>query len=193
MSTYPPFDELLRSPDSKDVLRAKRSVLSILSQCAKVFLSTALVVAINAAFDGVARLSLIFSILPDISLRWLGVLPAFLLLNAIREYHDDLYVFGLHGVTEYQGRLSLNKRVPHVKYSDILSLRVHQDPWGRIFNYGNIDLDTAADTGVEIVVEGVSSPDELCRLVERLRLHSIRSGMADEIAQESNKLDIKPT
>lgn len=182
MSAYPPFDSLLRSPDPKNVLQAKRSFLSILSQCAKVFIATVIVVIINAAFDGVAPFSLIYSGLPDISLRWLGIVPALLLLNAIREYHDDLYIFGLHGVTEYQGRLSLTKRVPHIKYSDILSLRVRQDPWGRIFNYGDIDLDTAADAGVEIIIEGIYSPDELCLLIEKLRRHSFKTGMADNIS-----------
>lgn len=184
MATYPPFQTLLNCPDPKDVMRVKRSFCSIFSLCAEVFISATIIVLLNIAFDGVAKLSMIWSVLPDISLRWLGFFPALLLLNAFREYHDDLYIFGLHGVTEHQGRLSLTKRVPHVKYSDILSLRVRQDVWGRIFNYGDLDLDTAAEAEVEIVIEGVSSPDELCKLVEKLRLHSLRHGMADQTNTE---------
>lgn len=180
MSTYPDYQSLLESPDSNDVMRIKRSVASILSLCAKVFISILLVVLINLAFGGVVRLSLLWSALPDISLRWLALLPALLLLNAVREYHDDIYIFGIHGITQHQGRLSLTKRVPYVKYSDILSLKLRQDPWGRIFNYGNIELDTAAEDGVELTIEGISSPNELFKLVEQLRLHSTKAGMVDQ-------------
>lgn len=166
------------------MMRVKRSFCSIFSLCAKVIASALLVVLINLIFDGAIRLSFLWPVLPDISLRWLGIFPALLLLNTLREYHDDIYIFGLHGITQHQGRLSLTKRVPHVKYSDILSLKVRQDPWGRIFNYGDLDLDTAAEAGVEIVVEGIDSPDELCRLVESLRLYSLKHGMADQVQIE---------
>lgn len=179
MATYPTFESLLRAPDSKNLLRVKRGLRSIFSMCAWVFITFVLVAVTNIAFDGVAQLSRFSPGLPDISLRWLALIPALLLLNVLREYHDDVYVFGLHGITQYQGRLSLSKRVPHVKYADILSLRVRQDPWGRILNYGDIDLDTAADAGVEMIIEGVPNPDELSKLVERLRLYSLRTGMAE--------------
>jgi membrane protein YdbS with pleckstrin-like domain len=190
MATYPQFETLLHCADPKDVMRAKRSVLSIFSLCAKAFLSAAVVIAINAAFNGSLRLSAVWAALPDISLRWLAIFPALLFLNVIREYHDDIYIFGLHGITQHQGRLSLNKRVPHVKYSDIQSLRVRQDPWGRVFNYGDVDLDTAADAGVEMIIEGVSSPIELSKLIDRLRLYSLRTGMADHETEVETVTDI---
>lgn len=182
MSTYPDYQSLLECPDSNDVMRIKRSIASILSLCAKVFISVVIVITIDLIFGGEIKLSLVWSSLPDISLRWLAILPALLFLNVVREYHDDIYIFGMHGITQHQGRLSLNKRVPYVKYSDILSLKLRQDPWGRIFNYGNIELDTAAEAGVELTIEGISSPDELFRLVEQLRLHSTKAGMVDRSA-----------
>ena len=185
MSAYPTYESLLRSANPKEVLHVKRSISSILSLCAGVFISILVVLAINLFFGGVLELSAFSPNYPDISLRWLGIVPALLLLNVLRAYHNDLYVFGLHGVTQYQGRLSLNKRVPYVKYSDILSLKVRQDPWGRVLNYGDIDLDTAADAGVEMVVAGVSNPDELSRLVEQLRLNSFKTGMVDAIKPNS--------
>lgn len=113
----------------------------------------------------------------NFSVRWLAVIPVVMLLEILRRYNNDLYIFGLEKVTKEQGRLSLSYSVPVVKYMDIRSVTVVQDIWGRIFNYGNVELSTAARTGAELVLEAVGDPEALAVFLEDCRSHVKRMGL----------------
>ncbi len=166
---YPSFKDLQNAGNKEELFRAHRSLRSELSTVAKIVISGLLILFLNVFFEGYLRLSSVIEGVPDISLRWLALVPAFYGLSLLRGYYDVVYVFGTEGVKQYKGRLSLNKKVPYVKYHDVLALRVHMDPWGRIFNYGDIDLDTAANDDIEMIIEGVANPQELANLLEDLR------------------------
>jgi hypothetical protein len=51
---------------------------------------------------------------------------------------------------------------------------VKQDIWGRIFNYGSVDVSTAAQTENELIIDGVLHPWELAMLIDRIRSRSYR-------------------
>lgn len=180
---YPSFDEVLDAPDPERVFEVHRSLRSIISHFLLFLISVVVVYVINVAFaelPSVVRLVLM-------SPRWLAIIPAALLLNIIRIHHDDLYIFSLKGVTHYEGRLSLSSSVPYVKYADIRSLRVRQGVWGRVFGYGDLDLDTAANNDVELSISGIIAPQELQELIEELRHHNLTTLLEKEKSQETAK------
>ena len=110
------------------------------------------------------------------------------LLEIIRRYNNDLYVFSLDKVTKEQGRLSLSYSVPVVKYLDIRSVTVVQDIWGRIFDFGTVELSTAAREGSELFVEGIRDPEGLASFVEDCRTHQ-RNRQSEELLQQHENSD----
>jgi uncharacterized membrane protein YdbT with pleckstrin-like domain len=107
-----------------------------------------------------------------ISPRWFALVPLFVLLQTMRLYYDDLYIFSDTELLRQQGRLSYNYRVPSVKFEDIKGINVRQTFWGRIFGYGAIDLGTAAQQDTELSLEGIGAPHDLATLIEQLRDHN---------------------
>ncbi len=161
MRNYPTIEELLSKAEGEKLLEVKRSLRSILSGVALFLGSLILVIVINIFFHE--------SSLP---LRWLGLIPLGVLVEIVRRYHDDLYVIEKHRVTNYSGRLSLNYNVPSVRFVDLRAINVRQDILGRIINYGNVELGTAAKDDVEMCIRGVIGPYELSLLIDELRSRS---------------------
>lgn len=171
---YPDFESIISAADSEGLLTIHRSLRSILSNLIVFFLLVVIVYALILIFGDVG-FSEDIPVLRNISLRWLAIIPLAALLEIIRRYHDDLYVFGIDNVTHHHGRLSLSSKLPSVKYLDIHTLAVQQDIFGRVFDYGNVLLDTAGEVGVELTISGVRAPHEVMGLVERFRSHGIES------------------
>lgn len=158
MAAYPDVKELLTAPDKSELLQVRRSWRSILSNIFASVAAAIIVYGINNYFE-------------EPRLRWLGIVPALLLLESLRRYHDDLYTIGESSITHRSGRLSLSYSIPVVKYLHIRSLAVIQDIWGRIFDYGDISIATAAQDRNEMIIKGVRSPLGLASLLEDLRTH----------------------
>lgn len=165
---YPTLEELLPAEDKTKLLEVRRAFRSNIVPFSFLGLCLLTVIAVFVNYPD-ARFPESIPALGGASLRWLAVIPAVILLEIIRRYHDDLYIFGLEKVTHYEGRLSLNSSVPSLKYSDIKAIQVEQTIPGRLLNFGNVLLDSAAQDGAELVISGVLSPLELAKLIERLR------------------------
>jgi hypothetical protein len=165
---YPTLEELLIAEDKTKLLEVRRAFRSNIVPFSILGLTLLGVIALFVNYPD-ARFPDSIPAVGGASLRWLAVLPAVVLLEIIRRYHDDLYIFGIEKVTHYEGRLSLNSSVPSLKYSDIKAIQVEQTIPGRLLNFGNVLLDSAAQDGAELVISGVLSPLELAKLVERLR------------------------
>ncbi len=165
MGFYPDIQELLQGEDYERLLVTRRSLFAL---------------ARNIIWAGIFAVVIYYLVLyfEDPRFRWLAVIPVVLLLEVLRKYHDDLYMLGMHKVTHFNGRLSLSYSVPVVKYAHIRSVTVNQDIWGRIFDFGDVMIQTAAQDKNEVVLEGVRAPLELATLVEDLRNHSRK--MQDE-------------
>jgi len=112
-----------------------------------------------------------------ISVRWLAVVPAAILLEIFRRLYDDLYIFREERVLHHDGKLSLTYVVPAIRYSDIRAITVYQNVWGRLLDYGDIAVGTAAQDGAEISFIGIRDPKGLARLLDELRnYHRSKSG-----------------
>lgn len=175
MSFYPSFEEIIAGDDENGLLAVRRSFRSILSNTALFFVTLIVVYAINIALHGYYIPPWV-PVLHGLSPRWLAIIPTLVLLEILRKYHNDIYVFHSHYLNHYGGRLSLKTLTPSVKYVDILAVRVKQDIWGRILDYGNVELDTAATAGVELTMTGVRAPSELAAIADRFRMTSITQG-----------------
>ncbi len=100
---------------------------------------------------------------------WLLLGSLAIALEALRKYHDDLYIFERDQITHRGGRLSLNYVVPSIRYSDIRAIEVTQSIFGRMFDYGNVSIGTASHDGEEMKIVGVRGPCELATALDELR------------------------
>lgn len=165
---YPDLNTLLEGKDRAKLLVIKRSWLSILSSVF-LFLKALLIVYIIELIFYDVNWTKYLPFLEHFSLRWLAIVPLLFFLEILRRYHNDVYIFGLQRLTRISGRLGLSYKVPTVNYAHIRSVKVDQDIYGRIFNYGNLAISTAAQEDVELWIEGVRDPEGLSTLIEEIR------------------------
>lgn len=186
MAAYLPAELLVKSGRTP-LLKVRRSIRSELSNVILLLLSVGAVLLLNHYFLDWKPPP--WPIIEHLSIRWLFAVPVLLLLEMIRKYHDDLYLFGVHRVRQLDGRLSFTYQRPNVRYSDIKAIRICQDIPGRIFNYGSIELSTAGTDAGEMCLEGVVAPFDLVEVIEGLRRHSLklvaeRSRIAEPVRRE---------
>lgn len=185
MNHYPTLETLLAKKDKDRLLEVHRSLLSVMSSGLLFLGSVVVVYAINIGLRDFAPEP--GSVWSYLSPRWLAIIPALILIEILRKYHDDLYLFGLQKITHLNGRLSLSYSVPSIKYTHIRAITVKQDIIGRLFDYGNIEVETAAKDGAEVVIEGVRNPRALSRLIEDLRTYNRERAEAAESPSEEQR------
>ncbi len=122
--------------------------------------------------------------------RWTAVLPVVLVLELVRRYINDRYIITRDQVVHQQGRVSLRYSVPSIRCIDLRALSVDQTLWGRILNFGNLGLATAAQSGIEVFMSGIVAPAELAQLIDDLRVESQRAN--SENATEDRKIESHP-
>ena len=91
-----------------------------------------------------------------------------LLLEIIRRYFNDLYVFGNRRLIRLSGRLSFRRKRISIGYEDIKEIRVKQSLWARIFRYGTLQFGTSATDKREIHFSDIPFPEDLSCAVEQL-------------------------
>lgn len=163
------LQELMASSQDGVLIQVRRSLRSVISNLAAFFIAVLVVYLLNLLFYDL-HLPTDIPILREISVRWLSIVPGLILLEVLRKYHDDLYILHTDRLTHYQGRLSLASSVPTLRYKDIRAVAVKQDIYGRFLDYGNIELSSAGQSGVELTLSGVRAPRELAFLIDQLRL-----------------------
>ncbi|MCD6575670.1 MAG: PH domain-containing protein [Nanoarchaeota archaeon] len=62
----------------------------------------------------------------------------------------------------------LTKRLSSVKYSQVTDIHYTQGILGRLLNYGDIHINTAGTTFMELVFFGVENPEEIEEQIEKL-------------------------
>lgn len=180
MKNYPTLERCLSAPDKARVFAIHRSIRSRIPHICFFFILVFGVYFANYLDPTLAFRSYI-PLIDKLSNRWLAVFPALVLLEFVREHYDDLYVFGLEKILHSGGRLSLRHIVPSIKYIDIRAILVQQGIIGRLLNYGDVLLGTAAQDTSELVLTGVVSPGRLAALIEELRTHNSEN-KSDEAA-----------
>jgi hypothetical protein len=175
---YPTHQELLKqdSLQGDRLFELKRSLRSIFPRLLLFLLASIIVVLANvkSSFDPNIgeRFSFFF--------RILGVIPLVICLDILRLHYNDLYIFSRYKLTRISGRISFSYNVPTINYSDIRAIVVEQGFFGRLLDYGNILLGTAAQDKHELILEGVVSPYELSKLIEEFRRsHQLMSVKGD--------------
>jgi membrane protein YdbS with pleckstrin-like domain len=116
-----------------------------------------------------------------LSFRWLSIVPLCMFFEIVRKYHDHLFVFERERVVHHLGLLSLTYNVPSVRYFDIRALQVNQGLLGRLLNFGDIELSTAAQDRAEVIIKGVYAPLALAQFIDEMR--SWHHGGGDDFGQ----------
>jgi uncharacterized membrane protein YdbT with pleckstrin-like domain len=184
MSFYPQFRDIIESADREQLLAVKRSLRSIIPNMFYFLCATAVVGVLEYYLYDVEMPDL--PVIRHLSIRWLALIPIIFLLEIIRRYHDDLYIFGEHRLTHLEGRLSLSYSVPMINYSDVRAITVQQDIFGRILDYGTLQIGTAAVEGNEVTIAGVRSPVELAAIIDEFRSYS-KSKRNDDKKDQSDE------
>ncbi|NBW39556.1 PH domain-containing protein [bacterium] len=167
MPFYKSAEELLKVEGNTlmEIKRTPRSMLGLIS-CAIISTVVITLILFLPNEDGSSLSSLIES--KFILLFYL--IPIAFCVEAVRRYHDDLYIFERERIVHKGGRLSLQLTVPSIRYIDIRAVSVNQSIYGRIFGYGSIELNTAAEDISELVLSGVRAPLQLANVIENIRL-----------------------
>ena len=126
-------------------------------------------------------------VLHHLSPRWFAIIPMLFILETIRRYHNELYVFEIDNVLRKGGRLALKSVTPRVKYLDIRSIECTQDIFGRMLDYGDLVLTTAGQERSNLVLAGVANPRRLMKLIDGLRTHVQRTAPPEVVRQASNE------
>lgn len=185
---YPTLEQFLADPNRDSVLRVKLSLRSVLGGFI-VFIAALVVVVLVNVYAASGFEFTIAAKLVSVSPRWLAIIPVLILLEIIRRYHDDVYSFGQESITHIGGRLSLNYKVPSIRYAHIRAVVIKQSVLGRLLDYGDIELGTAAADGAEVVMKGIRAPDELGALVEELQHYNRDQSGLQNLAQEESMSD----
>lgn len=162
----------IQESDRDSLLEIKRPFRANMALVIYFFISVAGYVLINAALASLSPED--YPVLRVLSPRWLIVIPFLFLAEMVRWHLDHLYVLSHNKMTKIEGRLSFKYNVPSIKYSDIKGIVVSQTFWGRLFDYGEIALGTAAQEEAELVMQGVANPYGLAELIEQLRAYNLR-------------------
>lgn len=96
-------------------------------------------------------------------------LPFFTLMGGILRIYNVRYVVDNRGIEARIGILSTRQSVTRVRYEDIRNFEINQTILGRILDYGIVEISTSASDGVEVIMEGVASPEEVKDMLERER------------------------
>jgi len=177
-SLYPTLEEALQRKEQKEriLFQFRRSWYSILGYFITALLALLFTVLLIYLF-GHLRIPTTVPVLRSLSVYFLLIVPIGIVLEGLRQYHDDLYIFEGERVIHKGGRLSINYAVPTIKYADLRSIGVHQSIFGRIFDYGDVILETAALDDSELSLGGVRHPFELAEFVDSLRTFSLNRSM----------------
>lgn len=172
MGFYPPLEELLTKPTKSKLMVLHRSFRSSIGLLILFLLLVAGVVALALETLGNGSNSQAGW---GFLLRLSALLPLCVMLEILRRYLNDLYVIGRDKITHYQGRVSLKLATPSIRNIDLRAITVSQGILGRMLDFGEVALATAAQEGPEIILRGVRSPHELAKLIDELRQKSQRA------------------
>lgn len=91
-----------------------------------------------------------------------------LVLETVRRYFNDLYVFSKYRIIHVSGRLSFQLLKTSIAYSDIRESELDQDIPGRLLNYGSVKFCTAGTDETEIYFRDIMQPRSLIKMAQRI-------------------------
>jgi hypothetical protein len=99
-------------------------------------------------------------------IRGISLIPIGFLLSLLHFRFNNAYLFDDTNIYREEGRISFRFKNPSIRYADIKGITVYQSFWGRVFNFGSIELGTAANEGNELIINHVRAPHKLAELIE---------------------------
>ncbi len=183
MSCYPSVNDLVNGDHGLGgTYSTHRSIKSLFRQIAYLGLSLAALYVFEFGtmylFGPAWRSKIPY--IGQFSFRWFAIIPMGILLELVRCYNNDLYVLERERIVHHAGLLSWTYHVPSIRYYDIRAVQVNQAIIGRIFNFGDVELSTAAQEHSELVITGIHNPREFCRLIEDMRSWHRGDGSSQE-------------
>lgn len=169
---YPNAASILDGNKDAEMLVVHRSLRAEIPHAIAFVVAVVLVFALNIWFRS-RGMRISIPLLGGFSVRWFSLIPAAILLELVRKYHDQLYRFRPTRIEAEDGRFSLNYQSPMLRYTDLRAVQINQNLIGRLFDYGDIALSTAGTDQAEMVLRGVAQPAELAALIEDLRRKSL--------------------
>ena len=115
------------------------------------------------------KLFSISSMVVMLRLPVLWLIPFGALVIVMARIYNVRYTMDARGVEALVGRLSLSQRITRVRYEDIRSVEIDQTLWERILDIGTVQISTAANSGVEVILEGIAAPQEVQDMLQRER------------------------
>lgn len=67
------------------------------------------------------------------------------------------------------GILSLNQNITRIRYEDVRGAEIDQTILGRMLDYGDVQVGTAASAEMEVIISAISAPRELQEMILRER------------------------
>jgi len=104
-----------------------------------------------------------------LALPILWLVPAGWLSMIMFRIYNVRYIADARGLEVYIGLLSLAQQITRVRYEDVRSIESDQTLIERLFDVGTVQIGTAASTGVEMVLEGVSAPKSVQEFIQAER------------------------
>lgn len=104
------------------------------------------------------------------------VIPTILLGISLFRIYNVRYVLDGRGIEAYDWVLG-PQRVTSIRYEDIRSIESEQSIIGRLLDFGDLEIGTAAQSSVEVIFFGIGAPQEVLQLIqrERDRRHELES------------------
>jgi Bacterial PH domain/Bacterial SH3 domain len=96
----------------------------------------------------------------------LWLIPLNILLYALARKYDASYSFTTTDIEAKTGIMGLNLKKVRVRYEDIKSVQLTQTLEQRLLNIGDIEVSSAATSGIEIRILGIYNPAEIKRFID---------------------------
>ncbi len=106
-----------------------------------------------------------------------SLVPLMSLMMLIVPIYDATLTVDSRGIEMRRGILGLRQHIMRVRFEDIRGVEVDQTLLERILNVGTLGIGTAAQSDVEIYIDGIPAPLELKEMIQsekdqRLRVRS---------------------
>ena len=144
---------MILSPNEEILWQGTRSLKSLIN----LLLLSIFIFALSLRLDLVvenSKLALFFE-----------VVPALLLLEALRRKFNDRYTLTNQKLIQESGLLSIKYKMVSLRLDDLREVKTSQSLLGRLLDFGTITAGTAAIAKEEIIFIGVSAPDEIARKI----------------------------
>ena len=101
-----------------------------------------------------------------LSIPFLWFIPSGILGFILWQIYNVQYSLSAKGIETITGILGTNQKISRIRFEDIRSIEVIQSIPDRLLNIGEIQIGTAATSGIEIDISCVEAPHEIKKIIQ---------------------------